>query len=299
MLSHYKEFFDYLGIERNMSPLTVKAYKRDLDEFTIFLGKEDIKEDEIDHRILRFYSSSLMMKKNSKKTIARKLSSLRTYYRFLNKNGYRDNNPFTYFERQKLDKKLPEVLTIKEVMDLMEIEISESRDLNLRNKALIHLLYSSGVRVSELVNIKLDDIYWESQEIKVLGKGNKERFVMLYDEAVNILKSYCETSRLNLIKGEDCGYLFVNRLGQKMTPRGVESVLKEMGNHMRPPKSIYPHILRHSFATHLLDGGADLRSIQELLGHDSIEATQVYTHLSTQSLRESFYKAHPHSRKKK
>lgn len=299
MLSHYKEFFDYLGIERNMSPLTVKAYQRDLDEFTAFLGKEDIKEDEIDHRILRFYSSSLMMKKNSKKTIARKLSSLRTYYRFLNKNGYRDNNPFTYFERQKLDKKLPEVLTIKEVMDLMEIEISPSKDLNLRNKALIHLLYSSGVRVSELVNIKLDDIYWESQEIKVLGKGNKERFVMLYDEAVNILKSYCETARLNLIKGEDCGYLFVNRLGQKMTPRGVESVLKEMGNHMRPPKSIYPHILRHSFATHLLDGGADLRSIQELLGHDSIEATQIYTHLSTQSLRESFYKAHPHSRKKK
>lgn len=299
MLSHYKEFFDYLGIERNMSPLTVKAYQRDLDEFTAFLGKEDIKEDEIDHRILRFYSSSLMMKKNSKKTIARKLSSLRTYYRFLNKNGYRDNNPFTYFERQKLDKKLPEVLTIKEVMDLMEIEISPSKDLNLRNKALIHLLYSSGVRVSELVNIKLDDIYWENQEIKVLGKGNKERFVMLYDEAVNILKSYCETARLNLIKGEGCDYLFVNRLGQKMTPRGVESVLKEMGNHMRPPKSIYPHILRHSFATHLLDGGADLRSIQELLGHDSIEATQVYTHLSTQSLRESFYKAHPHSRKKK
>jgi len=299
MLKHYDEFFNYLEVERNMSPLTIKAYHRDLDEFTTFLERENIREEKVDHRILRFYSSSLMMKHNSKRTVARKLSSLRTYYHFLNKNAYSTTNPFTYFENQKIDHKLPEVLSIKEVMDLLEVKISDSPDLNMRNTAMVHLLYSSGVRVSELVNIKLNDIYWDSNEIKVLGKGNKERFVMLYDEAKACLLEYCMQARRNLVKDSSCDYLLVNRLGQKMTPRGVESVLKEMGNHLVPPKSIYPHILRHSFATHLLDGGADLRSIQELLGHDSIEATQIYTHLSTQALRESFYKAHPRSKKKK
>lgn len=296
MLIYYDEFFKYLEFERNVSKLTIKAYKRDLAEFNDFLKKENLTFNDIDHRILRIYCADLMAK-NNEASIARKTSALRSYYRFLNRSGYYKDNPFIYFERPKTHRRLPEVLSFKEIKSLLEIKISDDDNLNLRNLTIVHLLYSTGVRVSELVNIKISDIYFESQEIKVLGKGNKERLVMVYDLALATCLKYINETRPKLVDREDEGYLLLNRQGKKMTVRGVEFILKKMGRSMQPPKDIYPHLIRHSFATHLLDGGADLRSIQELLGHDSIEATQIYTHVSVQNLRDSFNKHHPRAKK--
>lgn len=292
-----EDFLNYLEYERNLSKLTIKSYGRDMNEFENFLNSEGLDIKNIDHKVLRMYQARLITKNNSRRSIARKVSTLRTYFKFLNKNNYLNINPFVYFERQKIDKRLPEVLSIGEITELLNIEVSENQELNLRNKAIVHLLYSSGMRVSELVNVKFSDIDFENSLIKVLGKGNKERFVMMYDEAKEVIKEYIRIAYPLLSVGKDSEYLLLNSNGEKLTQRGVELVLQKMGNNMSPKKRIYPHILRHSFATHLLDGGADLRSIQELLGHESIEATQVYTHLSNQALHKNYSSAHPHSKR--
>lgn len=298
MLIKKEEFLDYLTYERNVSPLTVESYRRDLNEFDIFLQKEDIKFENIDHKIIRTYNSQQLYKGNKRRTISRKNSSLRSYYRFLNNNNFYDKNPFIYLERQKIETKLPEVLTIKELQELVEITITDIKEINIRNKTIVHLLYSSGMRVSELVNVKINDIIWSESVIKVLGKGNKERFVFVNEVAMGYLEYYVNNSRKELIKENINDSLFINKFGNPLTKRSVEMILKSMGEMMTPPKRVYPHILRHSFATHLLNGGADLRSIQELLGHESLKATQVYTHISNRQIKENYWKSHPHSKEK-
>lgn len=298
MLIKKEEFLDYLTYERNVSPLTLESYRRDLNEFDIFLQKEDIKFENIDHKIIRTYNSQQLYKGNKRRTISRKNSSLRSYYRFLNNNNFYDKNPFIYLERQKIETKLPEVLTIKELQELVEITITDIKEINIRNKTIVHLLYSSGMRVSELVNVKINDIIWSEGVIKVLGKGNKERFVFVNEVAMGYLEYYVSNSRKELIKENTNDSLFINKFGNPLTKRSVEMILKSMGEMMTPPKRVYPHILRHSFATHLLNGGADLRSIQELLGHESLKATQVYTHISNRQIKENYWKSHPHSKEK-
>ncbi|MGI6377941.1 tyrosine recombinase [bacterium] len=297
MLIAYQEFFDYLIYERSLSPLTIQAYKRDIKEFALFLQQESLTIQDLDHKDLRLYSSSLLRKNNSQRSIARKISSLRTYFKFLNKNKYLTTNPFSYFESPRITHRLPEFLSFKEIEELLKVKLSEKEELNLRNLALIHLLYAGGLRVSELINLKLSDLDLENKELRVIGKGNKERIVLIYDLACSVLRNYLLNGRPLLVKEIDCPYLLLNKLGNKLTSRGVELILEKMGQQMKPPKRIYPHLIRHSFATHLLEGGADLRSIQELLGHESIEATQVYTHISSQTLQTGFRKAHPHSKK--
>lgn len=298
MLIKKEEFLDYLTYERKVSTLTVESYRRDLVEFDIFLKKEGIEFKNIDHKVIRTFNSQQLYKGNKRRTISRKNSSLRSYYRFLNNNHYYDKNPFIYLERQKIETKLPEVLTIKELQELVEIEITDVKQINIRNKAIVHLLYSSGMRVSELVSVKINDIFWSESVIKVLGKGNKERFVFINEIALGYLNLYVTNSRNELIKDGSNDFLFVNKFGNQLTKRSVEMILKNMGEKMNPPKRVYPHILRHSFATHLLDGGADLRSIQELLGHESLKATQVYTHVSNRQIKENYWKSHPHSKEK-
>jgi len=265
VLINLKDFFQYLKYERNYSDLTIKSYKLDIEHFDNFLTVEAIKFEDIDHRIIRMYNSSLMYKNNSRRTIARKNSSLRTYFRFLIKNGYINNNPFEYVERQKIDKKLPEVLTIDEVCEILQIEISNEKFINLRNKTIIHLLYSSGMRVSEIVSIKSREIDFNEGSIVVLGKGNKQRIVLINDVCLDVLKEYLKEriAYIEVAPEKDPGYVFCNKQGEALTTRTIELTLKKMGEHMSPPKRIYPHIFRHSFATHLLDGGADLRIIQE------------------------------------
>jgi len=296
MLIKLEEFYNYILYERNLSNLTYLSYSRDIDEFEKFCEKEMIKFEDIDHITIRSYNSMLMMKNNTKRTIARKNSSLRTYYRFLNKNKYYDSNPFIYVERQKIDKKLPEVLTVQEITEILKIKVNKCEEINARNKCIVLLLYSTGLRCSEIVNVKLNDINFEDNSILVLGKGNKQRYVLFLDKTKEELLHYINYDRVLLDK-ENSPYLFLNKSGSKLTKRSIELFLQEMGKRLSVPKRIYPHIFRHSFATHLLDGGADLRVIQELLGHESIQATQVYTHLSNKTLHDNYRLAHPHSKR--
>ena len=298
MLIRIDEFYNYIKIEKNMSDLTLFSYQRNINEFSNYLDREIVEFNDITHKTIRGYNAYLLKKGNSRRTVAQKNATLRTYFKFLNKNGYADFDPFVFAEKQRIEKRLPEVLSINEVVELMNVKVSKNESINQRNTCIVELLYSSGMRCSELVNIKLTDIDLENDVILVTGKGNKQRLVMINDDAKTCLLTYISDGREKL-KTKDDGYLLLNRFGEQMNVRGVEKTLTEMGEHMSTPKRIYPHILRHSFATHLLDGGADLRVIQELLGHSSISATQVYTHVSNTALYESYRNAHPHSKIKR
>lgn len=295
-LDHLEDFFNFLEFERNYSKLTISGYHRDIDQFIAFLDSKNI--DKVDHRVIRMFNTELLNKGNTRRSVARKNSALRSYYKFLNKNNFSNENPFIYFERAKIEKRLPEILSLNEVYNLFLIEISDKPWINSRNSLIVKLLYSSGVRVSELINIQLKDISLQEEAIKILGKGNKERIVFLDQIAKNALISYINNFRSLFLKDEDPPYLLLSNQGTQITARAVQEILGKMGRKLNPPKRIYPHLLRHSFATHLLDNGADLRSIQELLGHESIQATQVYTHISNASLRENYRLYHPHSKKK-
>ena len=196
MLIKVEDFYKYLKFERNYSDQTLISYQYDLTFFDNFLEREGIKFEEIDHKVIRSYNATLMYKDNSRRTIARRNSSLRTYYKFLIKNNYVSSNPFEFVERQKIDKRLPEVLTIDEIREILEIKISDKYEINLRNKSIIHLLYSSGMRVSEIVSLKTSHIDFNNNSILVTGKGNKQRIVLINDLSKEVLIEYLKTATL-------------------------------------------------------------------------------------------------------
>lgn len=295
MLSHINDYLDYIKYERNYSDYTYKFYKRDLEEFASFLKQENIKI--IDQKTIKSFMYRLKQNGNEERSIARKLSSLKSYFKYLRKNEISMENPFEFIEKQKIKKPLPELLTYDEIMELLRIEISPKEELNKRNYLIVRVLFATGVRVSELTNIKLENIDYEEDVIKILGKGNKERYVFFDEETEVLLKKYILIERETIRQNKNNTFLFLNRFGEKMSERSIELILQDMGRRLKSPKEIYPHMLRHSFASFLLDSGADLRSIQELLGHKSLQATQVYTNLSTQRLQKNYLQAHPHSKK--
>lgn len=288
------KFLDYLQYEKRYSQYTFKFYKRDLDEFEQFLDQEDIKE--VNHKTIKSYMYSLTKKGNSRRTIARKLSSLKSFYKYLRKNNLSDNDPFSLVEKQHISKRLPEVLQIDEIVELMEIELTDKEHLNNRNYLLVRILFATGVRVSELTNIKIEHIDFNESYLKIRGKGNKDRFVFFDEDTRNLLLNYLKND-WPLFKKEETNYVFLNKFGNKISERSVELILQEKGRKLRNPKDIYPHMIRHSYASMLLESGADLRVIQELLGHTSLQATQVYTSLSNQRLQKKYLDAHPHSKK--
>lgn len=295
MLSHIQEYLDYIEFEKNYSKLTIASYKRDLLEFKDFLEKE--KYVVIDVKVIRSFMLYLS-NDNSNRSIARKVSSLKSYYKFLRKNKITDDNPFESLERQHIKKRLPEILSFDEIVELLNLKISSSDEINARNTLIVRVLFASGVRVSELTNIKISDIDFFLKYIRIHGKGNKDRLVFIDDETVDCIYDYIDNYRVLFENHSNNSYLLTNRYGNKMTDRSVQIILKEMGKKMKNPKDIYPHMLRHSFASFLLEDGADLRSIQELLGHKSLQATQVYTTLSSKRLQENYLSAHPHAKKK-
>jgi len=299
MLKYRDEFLDYMKVERNYSLFTILSCCRDLDEFASFLDQEGIEFTTVDARTIRMYMTHLMTINNIRKTIARKLSSLKSFYKYLIRNDITNDNPLDTIDRQKIDKKLPEVLPIEQVIELFSITISNKAEINLRNKAIAETLYASGIRVSEMVNIKLEDLNLNNLTCKVKGKGNKERIVFINDFAKDSLCDYLEHGRLILLSkvNDPKPYVFINNSGNKLSSRGVEMIIKAMGRKLKQPKDIYPHMLRHSFATHLMDNGADIRNVQELLGHKSISATQIYTHVSKSHLKEVYQKSNPRAKK--
>ena len=284
-------FCNYLLIDKKYSHNTIESYKRDLIKFDEFINKEVglISEDDI-----KKYLAFLTKENDSKTTIARNISSLRSFYKFLLIEKIININPIENIEQPKLDKRLPKTLDEEDIDTLLDIKLIDS--YSYRNKAMLELMYATGLRVTELVNLKVHDIDLDMALVTTMGKGNKERIIPIGDYAVYFVKEYIENYRSSMLKREYTDYLFLNNHGKQMTRQGFFKILKNIALENGIKKDFSPHTLRHSFATHLLNHGADLRSIQELLGHSDISTTQIYTHVSNDKLRDNYDEYHPHSK---
>lgn len=292
-MRYLEEYLKYLKYERNYSEETINSYEEDLVEFFDFLNRENLDLLTIRYEDVRFFLMGLDEKKNKSTTISRKLSSLRGFYKFLINREYTNNNPFILIKTPRKEKKLPRFFYYNELEEMFD-SIDITTPLGQRNRLILEVLYASGVRVSELVNIKLKDI--NDEEIKVLGKGNKERITRIGDYAREILDLYLSDGYKELNKNNS-EYLFLNNNGKKLTTRGIRYILDEVIKNTNVKKKISPHMLRHSFATHLLNEGCDILSVQELLGHESLTATAIYTHVTTDRLKDVYFKTHPRAKK--
>lgn len=283
-------FLDYLIIDKKYSNNTTESYKNDLYKFKRYVNKhfKDIEEKDIEN-----YLAYLHKHGYNERSISRNLSAIKSLYKFLLIQKIINNDIAKDVESPKLKKSLPKVLTEDDINKLLDIKLINH--FSYRNKAMIELMYATGMRVSELINIKLFDIDFEADVVRIFGKGSKERIVPLGDYAVYYIKKYINEYRNQLlIKGEN-NYLFLNNHGEPMTRQAFFKIIKKLALEQGIKKDFSPHILRHSFATHLLNHGADLRSIQELLGHADISTTQIYTNLSFNEVKDNYNNSHPHS----
>jgi integrase/recombinase XerC len=291
------EFNNYLINERNYSSFTVTNYDKDILSFNNYLKDKNINFLNVDKDIIRKYLVYLDILKMKNSSISRHISSLRTFYNFLKERNYIKSNVFLLIKSPKKEKKLPTFIYYNELEELFN-SFNISDILDIRNKLIFELLYATGVRVSELVNIKLEDINKSEMTIKVLGKGNKERICFYGEYALDALNLYLNESRPKLLRNKTSDYLLINHIGGKLTDRGVRDIVKRVIKLTSIKSNVSPHTLRHTFATHLLNEGADLKTVQELLGHVSLSTTSIYTHVSNERLREVYLKSHPRKSEK-
>lgn len=285
-----KEYLDYLRIDKKYSENTINTYQNSLNHYINFFKNKDIetiKESDLDNYRKYLYNLNL-----DSSSICNNISALKSFYKYLMLFKGLKNNPLSDMELPKRKKVLPKTLTIDEVDKLLDIDIKDYYDY--RNKAMLELMYSSGLRVSELVNLKSHDIDFDNAAVRVFGKGSKERVLPISDYALEAIKLYIVNARIWLSKGKTSEYLFLNNHGDNMTRQAFFKILKKLAFEKGIKASFSPHTLRHSFATHLLERGADLRSIQELLGHSSISTTQIYTYLSSDKIDKNYHTYHPH-----
>jgi integrase/recombinase XerC len=295
----FDRYIQYLEAERNASPYTVRNYRADLADFFKFLTKKELTLlNEVDRHVLRDYLSHLVEVGIAKASIARKLSAIRSFYRYLVREEIISENPIEQVSSPKLDKRLPSFLTREEMEKLLGAP-DLSTPLGQRDRALLELLYASGLRVSELASLTPEQIDLNSNEIRVWGKGSKERMVLMGEPAAAALKSYLKEGRTKLLGKKRSQALFLNRYGQRLPARSVQRLLEGHAKKAGIGKRVHPHMLRHTFATHMLDGGADLRVVQELLGHARLTSTQIYTHVTKGQARKVYLSAHPLAREKK
>lgn len=285
-----EEFLRYLLIDKGYSNNTIESYKRDLEKFLIFNKDKDI--NSIKNNDLKEYIKYLNEENLNEKSIARNISSIKSFYKFLVIQKYVINNPSDSIFQPKLKKSLPNILTEEEVLKLLNIKLTDN--FSYRNKAMLELMYATGLRVSELVNLKLQDIDLNQDIIRTFGKGSKERVIPIGDYAKEYLEKYIYEYRGSMLKKEASEYLFLNNHGKKMTRQGFFKIIKKIAQEKGINKELSPHTLRHSFASHLLKYGADLRTIQELLGHSDISTTQIYTHITNEELKKNYKDYHPH-----
>ncbi len=294
----FNRYINYLEAERNASPYTVRNYTSDLLGFFQFLRLKRVDSlKEVDKHVLRDYLSHLMEQGFVKASIARKLSAIRSFYRYLLREEMISTSPVSTTSSPKLDRRLPEFLTIDEMRRLLEAPDSATPQ-GQRDRALLELLYASGIRVSELVKLNLEQVSLDTREIRVWGKGSKERMGLMGEPAARALAAYLNQGRPKLLGKKRSSAVFLNRYGERLTARSVQSILEEYANIVGIEKRVHPHMLRHTFATHLLDGGADLRVVQELLGHASLASTQIYTHVSKSQAKKVYLSAHPMAQEK-
>ncbi|MFH1848017.1 MAG: tyrosine recombinase XerC [Candidatus Omnitrophota bacterium] len=290
MIDRYiDKFLTYLKVEKNMSPHTVLNYSIDLKDLAIFLG-DDAQIEKVDYLAIRKFLARLKEKKYSRRTIARKLSALRSFFRFLYREGHLKSNPINIISTPKIEKKLPVFLSEDEIDKLLGApDISQPG--GLRDRAILETLYSAGLRISELVGMNIENIDFIGGVIKVMGKGKKERLLPVGDRALRCIRDYLQ--KRNLKEGSHRKPVFLNKSDRRLTDRSIRRMMDKYIHITSLREDISPHTLRHSFATHLLNRGADLRSVQELLGHMNLSTTQIYTHLTTDRLKAVYDKAHP------
>ncbi|MCJ8006254.1 tyrosine recombinase XerC [Lederbergia wuyishanensis] len=288
-------FIEYLQIERNYSEYTIDFYKKDIEHFALFMNAQGLKSfSDVEYFDARLYVTELYNQKLARASASRKISCLRSFYKFLLREGLVKENPFSLIIQPKTGIKIPSFF-YEEEMNLLFEACMESTSLNIRNLALLELLYATGIRVSECANIQLKNVDFDFSTILVKGKGRRERYVPFGSFANEALQNYIQNGvRKELLKGrEDHQYLFVNSRGGPLTDRGIRHILKTVIESASLTGKIHPHMIRHSFATHLLNNGADMRTVQELLGHSHLSSTQVYTHVTKEHLRSTYLNHHP------
>lgn len=294
-----KQFLEYLQYQKQYSSKTIESYQREIEHFILFLKVEEITSyQEVSYRFLRGYLTVLHEQGLSKNSINHKLSAMRSFYTYMIKQKIVDDNPFLLIESQKTAKRNPDFLFPEEMLGLLDC-IPCDDELGLRNKAMLELLYASGLRCSEVVHLKLTDIDYQRQLLLIHGKGGKDRYVPFHDYAKEVLEDYLDNARSSLLirANEEHSYVFVNAKGNMLTNRGVQDVVNRICKLYDPTKKIHPHTFRHSFATHLLNSGADIRTVQELLGHSNLSTTQIYTHITKDQLKQVYEKSHPRNLK--
>lgn len=287
------KYRNYLEVEKNASPYTVRNYTTDLRDFFLFLrnrGTSSLRD--IDRNILRDYLANLMERGFVKRSIARKLSAVRSLYRYLIREEIVQTNPVKDTTSPRLDRRLPEFLTTDEIVRIIESP-DVANPIGQRDRALLELLYAAGLRVSELVGLNIENVDAGTREIRVWGKGSKERITLMGEPALKALQSYLDGGRQSLAGKKATNALFINRYGARLTERSVQVSLDKYAQAAGIARKIHPHMVRHTFATHLLDGGADLRVVQDLLGHASLSSTQIYTHVSKSQARKVYMSSHP------
>ncbi|MBQ9182000.1 MAG: site-specific tyrosine recombinase XerD [Bacilli bacterium] len=287
------DFLNYLIIDKNYSENTKLSYFEELKKFNTFLNKINknsinVKKEDINNYFSQLYDESL-----ESKSISHSVSTLKSFYKYLTINKIINSNPLDSIKLPKIKKTIPKSLSMEEVDILLNIEVNDK--YSSRNKAMLELMYATGLRVSELVNLKLQDIDLNNCLIRIIGKGNKERIIPVGDYALEATKLYLNLYRDSFLKGKVNDYVFVTSQNKPMTRQQFFKIIKKLALELNIKTDFSPHTLRHSFATHLLDNGADLRSIQEFLGHTSISTTQVYTYVSKEKIREKYNESHPHA----
>ena len=292
-MSNKEEFFNHLAYDLNYSKQTIKSYGQDIDSFECFLSFNHLDITKVNVDVIRDYLSNELNGGKTKVTCCRRIAGLRHYYDFLVKQHIIETNPFLLISSPKKEIRYPEALYLEQIETLFVKNKERTDDLKYRDQAIIELLYASGVRASELVNIKISQIDLKNRTIRVLGKGRKERLVIFSKSCQQTLSDYLNSHYIG-----NSVYLFTNYKGEQLTVRGVEYLLIKIQEKTGIFLGLHPHLFRHTFATHLLEGGADLRVIQELLGHESINTTQIYTHVTEETIKKEFTMSHPRAKKR-
>lgn len=293
MEDHLQSFMHYLTVEKGLSKNTLESYKRDLKQFTSYLKqKHPVKIEETSRQNIVSYLMSLREQGKATSTISRNMASIRAFYQFLLKDQIITSDPSILLETPKIERRLPKILSIAEVEILLQTPQS-STSFGQRDRAMLELLYATGIRVSELISLSIEDVHLQMGFVKCLGKGSKERVIPLGRVAIESLEQYLQVGRYKLNKNKRSKALFLNHHGNPISRQGFWKIIKKHAKDAGIKKEITPHTVRHSFATHLLENGADLRSVQEMLGHADISTTQIYTHVTKTRLKDVYSKAHP------